>query len=308
MITISNCKGCKVEIHRTQSEVNRNEHIFCTRKCYNTIQGPYNKGKTKETDPRIAKQANNASKTLKGRCTNPSCKLMFEEFYVDCKRCGEWFLVGKKNTRTICIQCKEKAQQFIEKQNELRENRKIERDINLETSEIRVGVNNGKVSICEQEPYIGCAVYGPYVRKQDKRQIVRIVIGKKITTSLYSRYLVEIKIGKILPENETVDHIDRDLTNDMIENLRIIDRPTHSKEDIKRVKPVLCKCKLCGKEFYREASQLKSNALFGCSGPYCSRSCSGKAGREIQLGRAEKIAQPIPTPEYYYLEKIIKTT
>ncbi len=67
-------------------------------------------------------------------------------------------------------------------------------------------------------------LYGPYKRKQDNRRIVILKSGELRITKLYAKVKLEIKLGRILGYNETVDHIDDDVTNDRFSNLQLLTR------------------------------------------------------------------------------------
>src|SRR6185295_12511409 len=73
-------------------------------------------------------------------------------------------------------------------------------------------------------------VYGPYVRKQDGRKIMRLkhIYGHNLTIA-YARYLMEQKIGRQLIEDEQVHHKDGDLTNDALDNLTIVLGSDHTR-------------------------------------------------------------------------------
>lgn len=151
-------------------------------------------------------------------------------------------------------------------------------------------------------------VYGPYIRP-DGRKFMSILRGGKRnhkTSTLYSRWLMEQHLGRILDDNlETVDHIDRDYTNDSLDNLRVISRAQHAKEDNRRVKDIKIVCIWCGIEAFKSPNDLRGNAKQRKAGPFCGKSCAGKYGAEVQnnrqkiLGRTELNL----TSEYYYTEK-----
>lgn len=73
------------------------------------------------------------------------------------------------------------------------------------------------------------SVLGPYTRP-DKR--MHIVLNKtkqphklgKLKTISYPKALMEIKLKRRLLDNETVDHIDEDKTNNDIDNLQVLTR------------------------------------------------------------------------------------
>lgn len=174
---------------------------------------------------------------------------------------------------------------------------------------MKIGANRGKVVICTKVPYIGCAVYGPYIRKQDGRKIVRIVQNEKITTTLYSRYLMEINTGKELTYNEVVDHLDRDKTNDVLSNFRIVTRKKNSQDDCPRAKKIQLKCDECEKVIERTQSDLRNNYSMNSYGIFCSYKCRGKYGRKIQLGIKKKATRVFTEKEleseYYLIDKVI---
>lgn len=64
---------------------------------------------------------------------------------------------------------------------------------------------------------------GPYTRK-DNRKIISIKIGDSWRTISYPKYLMEEYLGRFLNDDETVDHINADFTDDRIENLQILTR------------------------------------------------------------------------------------
>lgn len=117
-------------------------------------------------------------------------------------------------------------------------------------------------------------------------------------------YLIEQNLGRELINDESVDHIDRNKLNDSLDNLRVISLKQNILDDIKRVKPIQIICIRCGTASFKKARDIKHNAKLGKAGPFCSRSCCGKYGAEIQNGREEKLdAQPTVISEYFYIEK-----
>src|SRR5271165_1183752 len=145
-------------------------------------------------------------------------------------------------------------------------------------------------------------VYGPYLRPSDGRQIVIIKDdnGKTRTVS-YPKYILEQHLGRPLnPETETVDHINRDKNDNDINNLRLVERSQHSKDDTRRVKLVKFKCSLCNKDFERSPRLVRDKSKKGVTGIFCSRQCAGRYSRKVQLGLIEKFpVQPYVESEYY---------
>ena len=144
-------------------------------------------------------------------------------------------------------------------------------------------------------------VYGPYTSKETGRKIVIIKYddGRSRTVS-YPKYLLEQHLGKELPIEATVDHIDRDFNNNSIDNLRVMDRSDHSCADTRRVKLVRFNCSLCAKPFERSPRLVRDKAKKGRRGIFCSKQCAGRYARKLQLGQIEKfpVQQHIES-EYY---------
>lgn len=138
-------------------------------------------------------------------------------------------------------------------------------------------------------------VYGPYLIEQlestnygRKQVIVHYKDGSR-RTFLLSRHLMEQHLGRRLLPDETVDHKDRDKTNDDISNLQILSRSEHTKKDIKRIKKVEITCIFCGNKAQKNARDLDRGAKLGKAGPFCSKKCVGRYGAEVQNGRMQKL-------------------
>lgn len=145
-------------------------------------------------------------------------------------------------------------------------------------------------------------IFGPYRRKKDNRQIVIVVErnGKRRTVS-YPKWLMEVHLGRRLdPEKETVDHIDSDIDNNDLKNLRLVPRDEHSADDTRRVKNLKFECAWCGCEFERSPRLIRDKAKKNKAGPFCSKKCAGKYSRMLQLKLIDKMqAQPFVESEYY---------
>lgn len=150
-------------------------------------------------------------------------------------------------------------------------------------------------------------VHGPYKRR-DGRQIVIIVErnGRRRTVS-YPKWLMEIQLGRKLDPNlETIDHIDSNFDNNNLDNLQIIDRKTHSKQDTRRVKLVKFQCAWCDKDFERSPRLVRDKSRKNKAGPFCSRGCAGKYSRMLQLKLIDKLnPQPLVDSEYYKKKYVI---
>lgn len=120
-------------------------------------------------------------------------------------------------------------------------------------------------------------VYGPYLR-QDGRMHVIVGTGKTKRTISYPKYLYEQATGYLLKDNETIDHINGDFTDNRLENLRVLSRSDNAKAYMQsKPSPIgTHTCARCGKEFQRRNSQVTRLKREGKKGPYCSKQCTGK--------------------------------
>lgn len=172
----------------------------------------------------------------------------------------------------------------------------------------------GKVGswIEDREPYKNCRVYGVYWHKDGRSRVVVIFPDGKKKTVSYPKFLIEVKIGRFLEPDETVDHIDGNPRNNDYSNLRILRRSEHAKVEAKRLKRMKFKCPMCGKIFWLSGSRLHhaiSNRKRGQAGPFCSKSCAGKYGSFVQHGKMKKLEIKEIEPKYYTwkeLEKLSK--
>jgi hypothetical protein len=144
-------------------------------------------------------------------------------------------------------------------------------------------------------------IWGPYRNKKNRQFIiVKDNSGKKQTVS-YPKYLLENHLKRKLdPNKETVHHKDGNHDNNDINNLEIIPRDIHSTNDTRRVKLIKLKCPMCKKFFERSPRLIRDKSSKGNTGPMCSRQCSGKYNRMVQLGLMDKLpVQPHVDSEYY---------
>lgn len=154
---------------------------------------------------------------------------------------------------------------------------------------------------------IGVVVYGPYVRKDDNRKHVIIywpAFSKRQTMS-YPKWLLEQHLERFLTVDETVDHKNRDFTDDRIENLQILLKSKHASVDALRVFPVEVVCIYCSRSFQRKAAVTRHSSKLGKAGPFCSKSCSGSYGADLQNGKINKF--PIQDGEESVYYKLAKT-
>lgn len=154
------------------------------------------------------------------------------------------------------------------------------------------GLQNRKRAF-ESHPYLfvmykDCTIYGPYRNTDDNR--ARIVIkfpNGRCTTRSYPKYLMELYLGRYLTENEQVHHKDENVLNDTIDNFEIKLLGEHQREHrLKYKQEITAECEYCKILFMlspRQQITLKANQARGKTGPFCSRRCVGKYGREQQM-------------------------
>lgn len=151
------------------------------------------------------------------------------------------------------------------------------------------------------------SVLGPYLRKDGRKHVVLNnkdlpkSAKNKTKTISYPKALVEVREGRKLVDNETADHRDRDFTNDDLNNLDILDRKKHASLDSLRVKVEKVNCVGCGKEIALTKNQHNTRSTFK-AGPFCSKSCSGKYGKSVQMTGETKERAKI-TKTYFRMDK-----
>lgn len=99
-------------------------------------------------------------------------------------------------------------------------------------------------------------------------------------TISYARYLMSTHLNRFLTDDEHVDHIDNDKSNDVISNLQILTLAENNKKQakLKGKRMVRYSCPICSKEFSlsRRLSHLTSKSKTSAT---CSKSCGGKISR-----------------------------
>lgn len=120
-------------------------------------------------------------------------------------------------------------------------------------------------------------VYGPY-RRKDGRQHVIHWDGKNRRTQSYPRYLMEQFLGRKLETWEQVDHINNDPTDDRLENFQLLTQIENNRKSAKPAEVYQFMCPMCCVWTEKLARNVRWNRKQGKSGPYCSKSCAGKAG------------------------------
>ena len=131
---------------------------------------------------------------------------------------------------------------------------------------------------------IGMKIYGPYTRKDGRQHVIFYKNGKRKTMS-YPKYLLEQKLGRSLERNETCDHIDGDFSNNSLDNLQLLSRADNIRKHaaLQPAETGVFTCPVCNCSFTKLMRHARHNRKQSKSGPYCSKSCAGKASRAQQL-------------------------
>lgn len=126
-------------------------------------------------------------------------------------------------------------------------------------------------------------IYKTFIRNSDGRKMVsmRRINGKTLTRQ-YAKVLLEIKLGRLLEANETVDHIDGNKSNDDIDNLQLLSRNENAAKSAIRRLPIIANCVYCNKEFELSRFQTEKRSVTK-SGPFCSRRCA--SSQTVKLKR-----------------------
>lgn len=120
---------------------------------------------------------------------------------------------------------------------------------------------------------------GYLVTNRENRKTLLLFNSKDDRSSTqYARYLLAVKLKRFLTEQETVDHIDSDKTNDDISNLQLMSRLDNLLKSSKQPDVELT-CPVCKIVFHRSLTQLRGRKdRIEKGGVTCSRTCGGTLG------------------------------
>ena len=127
-----------------------------------------------------------------------------------------------------------------------------------------------------------------YVGK-DGRTRIYVKETKKVMS--YPKYLMEHELGRPLACNEEVHHKDKNPLNNDLSNLEIRIHGEHQAEHATKYRNKIAICGWCGNELLwtaKQQSRFYGNRHYDSTyskTPFCSRHCSGKYGRHLQLSR-----------------------
>lgn len=138
---------------------------------------------------------------------------------------------------------------------------------------------------------------GPYRYRDSNGWRLRVEIvddSGNITGVSYPRYLMEQHLGRKLADDEEVHHKDGDPLNNELDNLEIKNGSEHRREHKTKYHDTVFKCIECGREFPVTGIQVRrffsKQRNSTQTGPFCSRSCSGKYGQRKQCAGVAKLA------------------
>lgn len=117
-----------------------------------------------------------------------------------------------------------------------------------------------------QHPWLGYKLHISVCERRRVAMLVSVADYRVRKTTSYARYLMEVKLGRLLTSDEEVDHIDDDSFNDDINNLQIL---TPLANKVKTRKHTEFKCPVCAKIFRPKRPQRLHKP------PCCSRTCGG---------------------------------
>ena len=118
---------------------------------------------------------------------------------------------------------------------------------------------------------------------------MRVYIKETQKVMSYPKYLMEQELGRPLLPNEEVHHRDENPLNNAIDNLQVRLHGEHQAEHATKYYDTTAICGWCGKEFLWTGARQRK--FYGnrrdCKNfsekPFCSRQCSGKYGKSVQV-------------------------
>lgn len=145
----------------------------------------------------------------------------------------------------------------------------------------------------------------PHFDKKSGRYMVKLVnkVSKEKRNITKARYLMENFLKRKLNRYETVDHIDKNKTNDVLENLQVLSLSDHAKLDAKRILEPKYYCVICESPLPKiTTDRIKSIIKRGNSGPFCL-SCYKQYRSDLLKGLVEKLPVAQLKEYSYYCNK-----
>lgn len=139
-----------------------------------------------------------------------------------------------------------------------------------------------------------------------RRYVKLVKPGTDIQYTMYlATALMAVHLNRVLQEDETVDHVNRNKTDDRIENLRILPRTSHSADDAVRVEITPVNCPVCNRVFRMTGKQLAYNKA-SKSPVCCTPKCTKKLQEIRRTNRTDKLYPQTIDYRYYVLNKITR--
>ena len=139
-----------------------------------------------------------------------------------------------------------------------------------------------KIEISEYYKNKGVISVNLWSNKEPRRNVTLKYNDGKITLMSYAKYLYTSYYSVDINDGEEVDHINKDKTDDRIENLQVISRKLN-KNKRKMIKELIeCECPVCHQKFLFEKRNLSTHP-----NPCCSRRC-GSIKSHWKLNREDE--------------------
>lgn len=132
--------------------------------------------------------------------------------------------------------------------------------------------------------YPNHVIYGPYTNNEGRKYVT--LVGSIKFSIMYSRFLIQEKLNRLLTKDEEVDHIDENVANDNINNLLVLTVEEHRRlHHAIGLNTYNFECHNCCKSITltrRQLTYLRGSRKRGQTGPFCSKRCSGLYGKQFQ--------------------------
>lgn len=117
-------------------------------------------------------------------------------------------------------------------------------------------------------PYDGYTLYKVW-HKQEERWMANLVkhYANDRTTMSLARYMMSVHLGRILGQDEHVDHVNNIKSDDRVENFQILTRSenTRKKNALTPKKVTTCVCSICNAEFLMDTRDFRFRPNATCS-------------------------------------------
>ena len=132
-----------------------------------------------------------------------------------------------------------------------------------------------------ESPYKDFWRFGYLVtNSENRRNVILFNSSKDRSTVSYARYLMSVKLGRFLTDEEHVDHRDEDKTNDAISNLQILTPGQNALKNLLHrlgsINLVRLSCPGCMKRFERRRGNTQLIPSMHGKITCCSRRCAGE--------------------------------